>query len=245
MMTTDDGGHAGIADAEITQLLSQFLRLDGKEDSLSSVVALTIARDIIEGRLDIGHDLNTIDLAKQFQSSRTPIREALMVLENSGLVTIPARRRPRVVQPSTRQIREIYSLRAALNAIMAERLAATISTTGLEMLEATFLRLESAAEGSDVDDFFWANVIFHDQVATLADDETLKRSLEGLGLQVFRLRHSSMTLPGRMRRSLEDHRRLLLAYRERDGILASALSQSIVLSALDALIENSSPTEQN
>jgi DNA-binding GntR family transcriptional regulator len=244
MTTTDDGGLGGIDDAEITQLLSQFLRLDGKEDSLSSVVALTVARDIIEGRLDVGHDLNSIDLAKQFQSSRTPIREALMVLENSGLVTIPARRRPRVVEPSTRQIREIYSLRAALNAIMAERLATTITESGLEMLQETFLRLKSAAEREAVDDFFWANVIFHDQVATLADDDTLKRSLEGLGLQVFRLRHSSMTLPGRIARSLDDHRRLLRAYQEHDSILASALSRSIVLSALGALIQHTPQPDQ-
>ena len=68
-----------------------------------------------------------------------------------------------------------------------------------------------------------------EQSAVLAGDLTPKKSLDGLGIQELKLRHSTMSVPGRMQRSLDDHRRLFTAYRENDSVLASALSQSIVL----------------
>jgi DNA-binding GntR family transcriptional regulator len=224
-----------VSDDEASALLGRLLNVVDRAESLVGMIALTIARSIIEGRLPPGHDLNSMELAKQFQTSRTPIREALMVLENGGLVDIPARRRPRVIALSQQQIREIYSLRAQLNAILSDRLARSITAPQLAVLEHTLSRMEAAAESRQVDDYFWANVLFHEQSATLAGDLTLKKSLEGLGIQVLRLRHTSMSASGRIERSLDDHRRLLLAYREHDAVLAAALSQSIVTSALNLL----------
>lgn len=233
-----DPNTVAISDDEADALLSRLLNLDERANSLVGRITLTIARSIIEGRLPPEHDLNSMDLAKQFQTSRTPIREALMVLEGGGLVGIPARRRPRVIALTPQQIREIYTLSAHLNAVLSDRLARNISPADLGVLEHTMSRMIAAAEGESVDEYFWANVLFHEQSASLAGDMTLKKALDGLGAQVLRLRHTSMSSPGRILRSLEDHKRLLMAYRERDAVLASALSQSIVMSALRVLSAN-------
>jgi DNA-binding GntR family transcriptional regulator len=95
--------------------------------------------------------------------------------------------------------------------------------------------LRAAADAGDVDGYFWANVAFHSESTRISADSTLGKTLDGLGLQVLRLRRLGMSLPGRMQRSVHDHERLLLAYRERDEDLAAVLSSSIILRALDAL----------
>ena len=73
-----------------------------------------VARGIIEGRLQPGDDLNSVDLAKRFNVSRTPVREALFVLNRERLVDWSPRRRPRVSSMSLTEVREIYQLRVLL-----------------------------------------------------------------------------------------------------------------------------------
>src|SRR5437870_10353968 len=82
-------------------------------------IAQWIGCAIIEGRLQPGGDLNTVDLSKQFQTSRTPVREALLLLEKEGLVTIPPYRRPFVAQISREEIREIYQVQVCLPCLEA------------------------------------------------------------------------------------------------------------------------------
>lgn len=74
------------------------LDLDEPRDSLVGKIAADIARAIADGDLLPGADLNSVELAARFGTSRTPVREALMLLEKEGLVEIPPRRRPRVAR---------------------------------------------------------------------------------------------------------------------------------------------------
>src|SRR5690606_28230623 len=96
--------------------------------SLVSDMACHIGAEIIEGIRKPGDDLNSVELARAYESSRTPVREALMLLEKEGLVEILARRRPRVTSYNFDDIRDVYSARSAL----LELAAATIATTATE-----------------------------------------------------------------------------------------------------------------
>jgi DNA-binding GntR family transcriptional regulator len=85
--------------------------------------ALTLLRDeIIQGKIRPNERLIAVDLAERLKTSRTPIREALQLLEAEGLVV--AAKRGYVVREHTRdEIVEIYEVRASLEG-MAARLAA-------------------------------------------------------------------------------------------------------------------------
>jgi len=63
-------------------------------DSLVIDIACTIGAEVLDGTLPPGRDLNSVDLADRFGTSRTPVREALVILEKEGLVEISPRRRP-------------------------------------------------------------------------------------------------------------------------------------------------------
>jgi DNA-binding GntR family transcriptional regulator len=207
---------------------------DGNASPTAEIVEW-VARGIIEGRLRPGDDLNSVDLAKRFGVSRTPVREALFALSREGLVDWSPRRRPRVSTLSLKEVREIYQLRAILYAQVSFAIVERASDAELDGLRRAHGLLAAAAGRADVDGYFWANVAFRDEELRLAGNGIYKEVLDSMRMRTNRLRHLSTSLPGRLQRSCADHQRLCDAYAERDGTLAAALNRSIVMSALRAI----------
>jgi DNA-binding GntR family transcriptional regulator len=71
--------------------------------------------------------LNSVELARAFQTSRTPIREALMLLAREGLIVVPPRRRPAVLVFALQQVREIYNVRGRLLELVATYIAEQVT----------------------------------------------------------------------------------------------------------------------
>lgn len=230
---TDD--LAGEVHVDSKELLRRIMQIDTEADSLPYKIALDVAESIIENKLQSNADLNSLYLATRFKTSRTPVREALLMLEKTGLVAVPYRRRPHVVKLTLKDISNIYTLRAKLYAIVADLVVVNASEAQVQRLERIIQAMRSAFAKDDIDRYFWTNVLFHTESALYTGNHALHRSIDSLGVQVLRLRHVSMSLPGRIERSMDDHSRLLRAYQERDGALAGALSQSIILGALRSL----------
>jgi DNA-binding GntR family transcriptional regulator len=203
--------------------------------SLVARIASETGAEIIEGIRLPGDDLNSVELSKRYRTSRTPIREALMLLEKEGLVDVPPRKRPRVASPDIDEIREIYRARAVLFEMIAFDVARTITPQGLGRLRGLFGEMEAAYRGDDLNAFVWANVDFYEVNTQLAGNRTVKRILDSLLLRTARLRRLSLSRPGRMARSFDDHARLVKAYEDRDAQLAAALIRSNHINALAAL----------
>lgn len=219
----------------------EILRVLGRSEDLGSVgtqILVAVGASIIEGRLKPGDDLNSVDLARRFGSSRTPVREALATLEREGLVEIAARKRPRVRSLGLAEVREIYELRGELYGLVSRRIVERCTDEGMDELRRGQDRLEAAAADRDLDGYFWSNVEFRNTEARLAGNETVRTVLDSVGIRTLQLRHLSLSMPGRVDTSLSDHRRLLGAYLDRDADLASALTRSIVRRGLTT-VENS------
>lgn len=203
--------------------------------SLVARIACEIGARIVVGRLVPGDDLNSVELSRRYQTSRTPVREALMLLEKEGLVDVPPRRRPRVVTLSVGEIREIYRARAALFELIARDTAHHASREEIAGLRALLDAMEHGYRRNHLDDFVWANVDFYDRNTQLANNRTVKRILDSLLLRTLPLRRLSLSQPGRLGRSFDDNRRLVQAYEDRDADLAVALIRSNHINALAAL----------
>jgi DNA-binding GntR family transcriptional regulator len=203
--------------------------------SLVARIASEVGAEIVVGRLVPGDDLNSVDLSRRYQTSRTPVREALMLLEKEGLVDVPPRRRPRVVILSIGEIREIYRARAALFDLIATDTMRAITDADLAGLRGLVKGMQRGWRQRDLDAYVWANVDFYDRITQLANNRTVKRILDSLLLRTLPLRRLSLSQPGRMERSFDDHRRLIQAYEDRDANLASALLRSNHINALAAL----------
>lgn len=217
------------------QMISRMLRLTDRQESLVARIALDVGLRIIEGELAPGDDVNSVELSQRFDTSRTPVREALMLLEKQGLVEIPARRRPRVADISQQPVYEIYTVRALLSGLAARRVCERATDAQLDELEERLTVMRAAVKADDAPAYFWANVAYNDLITNVASDPVLSDLLDSLGLRVLQLRHQSMTYPNRMVQSVADHGRCFIAFRQRDAELAAALSSAIVMDAYRVL----------
>jgi DNA-binding GntR family transcriptional regulator len=210
------------------ELLFSALRGVEGSSSLACAIFREVAIGIVEGRLLPGHEVNSAELAREFSTSRTPVREALLMLEREDLVIIPPRRRPYVSEVALSQVREIYEIRASLYGLVSELLVERATDADIAGLYDWQRKLAADATAGDVDGYFWHNVGFRNTEASLSGNRELQRRLSSLGLQMHRFRHLSLSLPGRLLNSLADHERLVRAYAERDVAMAVAISKSLV-----------------
>jgi DNA-binding GntR family transcriptional regulator len=216
-------------------------RVIDKGDTRSSLVtqiACVVGAEILTGQREPGSDLNSVELARRFKTSRTPTREALILLEKEGLVEIMPRRRPRVSALSLPEIREIYRVRAAFLGMVAAEAAVNATDDEIESLRVLFGEMQRAARCDDSSSYYWSNVWFHDRLTELAHNRTLKRILETLVLRSLRLRRLTLSDPDRIKRSLTDHSHLVTALQDRDQELAASLAKANVLGALKILERN-------
>jgi DNA-binding GntR family transcriptional regulator len=216
-------------------VLERLLRLRDRREPLVAQIAEWVGAGIIEGRLLPGQDLNSVDLSHRFNTSRTPVREALMLLEQEGLVEMKARRRPRVAAPSLQDIRDIYQVRRQLLAMLAALLVERATDEELAGLRTEVTRMRKLADADDVDAYFWTHVHLQERMTEIVGNATLKQILDSLALRTLMLRHLSLTRPGRLGYSVDDQERLIQACEERDGELASALIAGATIRALRAV----------
>lgn len=201
-------------------------------NSLVTQIAIEVGAEIIEGVIQPGYDLNSVELARRYKTSRTPIREALMLLEKEGLVDIPPRRRPRAMVMDIATIREIYRTRAAILEFVAGDVAQNASEGELDELAGVVEDMARAYGHGDHRAYIWANIAFQDLTLTVSKNLTAKRIVESLLLRTFPLRRASLFRTGRMAASLDEHQRLIKAYKDRDANLAGALIRSNHFNAL-------------
>jgi DNA-binding GntR family transcriptional regulator len=215
--------------------LTRTLRLLDRREPLVATMVEWVALGIIEGRLAPGEVLSSVELAGQFNSSRTPVREALMVLEQEGLVEMRARRRPRVAQPTLQEVQDTYQVRQHLLALGARLVVDRATDSEIEEAGRRVADLRQMADAGQVDAYFWAHVDLQEFLMQVAGNSTLKQILDSLALRTLVLRHRSLSQPGRLRESVEDQERMYRAYVDRDADLAAALMAGSTLSALRAI----------
>jgi DNA-binding GntR family transcriptional regulator len=220
---------------------SEFVRLlklsERREPSVVQV-ATWVGLGIIEGRLAPGEDLNSVELAHRFSSSRTPVREALMLLEQEGLVEMRARRRPRVAMFTARRIDEIYFVRGHLLSLVGRLVVQHATEDDLAELRKRVAEMVVLAKSGEVDAYFWAHVSLQERMTDIAGNETLKGILDSLALRTMILRHTSLAQPGRLAASVADQERIFEAIEQRDGDLAALLLARATVAA-HAAVERS------
>jgi DNA-binding GntR family transcriptional regulator len=197
-----------------------------------------IGREIIEGQLPPGTDLNTVDLARRFSSSRTPAREALIVLEREGLVEMKARRRPRVARLTLDQVTQAYEIRSVLYGLVSKLIVERSSDAQIESLHEIVADLQVAAKRQDPHAYFWKNIKFRQTEADICGNVHVRSLLGTLQLRTMPVRYISISQPGRLARSVADHERLFCAYQNREKDIAIALSQALVTQGLQAILKS-------
>jgi DNA-binding GntR family transcriptional regulator len=175
---------------------------------------------IVTHELEPGSPIVEQEISDTLGISRTPIREALKQLGAEGLVRIIPARGAYVLEISTQDIEEIFSLRQMLE-IGALRI-------GLErMSDDEILEIEGVLsaldENSDNDDFYRSDRILHDMIVSHSGNRRLVNFVDRIHAQIERIRRISAIRPRRLEKSKQEHLAIIGAIKARNLELASAL----------------------
>src|ERR1700752_130140 len=161
--------------------------------------------------------------------SRTPIREALSLLEQEGFIRTIPRRGIYIIRKSKREIIEMIQMWAALES-MAARLA-TLHATDAEIanLRHLFDAFQNSPPSEHLGEYSDANIAFHTAVIALGGSQTLIDATRNLLIHVRAIRRATIAQDNRAARSIVDHLKIIEALERRDTDLAERLTRQHTL----------------
>lgn len=166
--------------------------------------------------------LDERQLSQDLGVSRTPIREALSVLEQEGFVRSIPRRGIHVVRKSKREIVEMITVWAAIES-MAARLAATRASAGALAELRRLVEVFQDDPTDHISEYSDANMAFHRAIVRLGGVELMSSLTDTLFIHMRAVRAVTMTQDNRAQRSIGDHRAIIAALEVGDADLASRL----------------------
>jgi len=172
--------------------------------SLNRLVAESIEEMILVGALPPGSKLNEMGLAQRFGISRGPLREAMRMLEESGLIRQEKNRGAHVRQIALDEAADIYDVRAGLDATAGRLLAARITPEQLQALRAMTAAMRDI-QPDDVDRFHELNLRFHDTIVAMTGNPVLVDQYRKLCKLLVLFRRRNLLAPMAIPRFAEEH----------------------------------------
>jgi DNA-binding GntR family transcriptional regulator len=179
-------------------------------------VAAKLREMIREGVLVRGQRIIEATICEQIGVSRTPLREALRMLESEGLVELFPHKGVFIRQPSMQEIQEMFEVMGVLEGTCARLTAEKMTAAGWRKIERLHQRLETQYAEGDREKYIAANNVFHAAVQELAGNRVLDEVVANLREKVALYRHQQIYEPRRFDESIREHREILEALRRRD-----------------------------
>lgn len=208
-------------------LFESELRLN--RSSLHEQIVGMLRKMILEGRLLPGQHIDEKMLCEQFEISRTPLREALKVLNSEGLVDLLPNRGARVAGTSPRLVSECFDVAAGLERTAAEIAAVAASAEDLETLRDVQEQMEQHYRANNEVDYFTVNDRAHTLVVEFSGNSILISMHARLMTKIRQARFAGLTVPNRWHESILEHREILDALIARDPARAGAAAMSHVM----------------
>ncbi len=186
---------------------------------------------IVTLRLPPGEPLIEEKLAKRFKVSRTPIREVLNRLDHEGLVELIPQKGAFVARIGFTDAREIFQIREALEGIAAKISASRFTKEELD-------EFESALDTEDLEEAEKVGRKLHQSIVQKAENKRISGLIDMLRGQIERMYFFARNLPGREKRSLQEHREILQALKMKNGELAEKAMRKHMVSTLRTVIES-------
>jgi DNA-binding GntR family transcriptional regulator len=148
--------------------------------TVAGLVAERLRAQIVAGELPAGTKLRQVEIARRFDVSTTPVREALAALQREGLVRLHPQRGAVVFLPSVEDLREHYEIRGALEAVAAARAAERFEAPWAEPLEAL---LQEMRDGPAASRYIELNQRFHTELYERSERPRLVEMIAGLRVE--------------------------------------------------------------
>jgi len=179
---------------------------------------------ILSGQIEPGGRIHQEMCADFLHVSRTPVREALQMLAQEGLVERIEDRGFRVIQLSMGELEELFDMRAALEAFAMRIVCQRITPEIIETLSKWIDESEAALQRQDVEGVFQSNTSFHNTLyAIIHDKKRFRAFLDNMKDHILRYRKQTLTHMDRAEKSINAHKKILFALKTKDPNLTEYL----------------------
>ncbi|PLS21113.1 GntR family transcriptional regulator [Neptunicoccus cionae] len=210
-----------------TYELRNFAELKPRK-SLASDAADNLREFILLGKLAPGMPVRERDLAEAFGISRTPLKEALRILESEGLISYGPTRRPFVADPSLDEINDWLRVQGALEALAGELACQTASDSELAEIEKLNTSITDLRDGDEPLEAFRRDMAFHTAIVAASGNHALYETHAVYNARLWRVRFLSSQRTAGQDVTRREHLEIVAALKARDAAAArTALKQHL------------------
>lgn len=206
------------------------------QQSISDVVFERLESDILCGKYKTGDFISENKLAVEFGVSRTPVREAVKRLEQEGLIEYANSKSIRVLGITEDDVKDVYEIRLAIEGDAFIKATEKMTETDLKELEKIVDLQEFYSEKKDAENVKEADSKFHTFIYELAKSTVYQTVLSELHNKIQQYRKISQSVGDRSRLSVEEHREILSAMKEKNYPLLLELVRKHVQNAKDNIL---------
>jgi len=204
------------APPNIVSILSKASQVPERR-SLSSEAADALRELILLEKLAPGTPVPERDLAEGLGISRTPLKDALRILEIEGLIEYGPTRRPRVADPSLDEIAQNIDVLGALEALAGDLACQVASDADIAEIVALQQKMQDGSGTLTALNFFHLDMAFHDRIVAAARNAPLQNTHKQYNARLWRARFMSSRQVDRRDNTLSEHAAITEALGARDG----------------------------
>ncbi|MBQ5421498.1 MAG: GntR family transcriptional regulator [Clostridium sp.] len=212
---------------------------------LRDVVFQTLRQAILREDLAPGERLMEIPLANKLGVSRTPLREAIRMLEQEGLVVMIPRRGAQVAGISEKSLRDVLEVRKSLEKLAVELACERMTEEDMKEMNRAEEAFSAAVHEGDALRIAETDEQFHDVIYNSTGNTKLVQLLNNLREQMYRYRLEHIKDEKSRLSLLEEHQRMMAALRSRDVELAKKAAGEHIVNQENNVIRNLREQEDN
>ncbi|MGX0939907.1 DNA-binding GntR family transcriptional regulator [Cupriavidus metallidurans] len=198
-------------------------------------IADALAHDIIEERYAPGARLNENQIAAQWGVCRSPLREALRILEKRGLVVITPQRGARVTALSIEEVEQLFEIRAVLVGLAAKGAAIRVEDNAAQRLDVLLLQLEESLH--DAERYERASATTTIEIAVMGRSPPLTEMIVSFAHRIGRYARLGLATQDRRTTSIAHWRSLVEAIQAGDGERAETIHRRLALENRDEAVK--------
>lgn len=216
-------------------------RLELQRSSLAHQAYVKLREAIVTGVLKPGERLVERQLSVQMGASRTPLREAMIRLQNEGLLTLLPPGGFAVAAINEQEARELYAIRMGLEGYATRLAAAAADAAALDDLR-RIARLEhERLDPLDRRALEELNNVFHKRLYAASGVQRLAEVIEIYREQALHYRIYDIYVPDEIRRAVAEHDEIIAAVQRHDGDLAERLMREHIRLGMEIVVERRVP----
>ncbi|MEE9453537.1 MAG: GntR family transcriptional regulator [Paracoccaceae bacterium] len=214
---------------------------------LGDQIADVLRQQILLGDLKPGQNIPERETSAALGVSRTPLREALLVLEAEGLVEMAPAKSPVVAQPSLIEVTHLLLVQSALEALAGECACEEASQDEIDEIEAMHQTMLSTTQGSDPIEFFQIDMGFHEAIVASTKNLSLIKTHKQYHARLWRARFLSSRRRIAREKAMIDHGRIVDGLRLRDKEQVSSSMEEHLRRAIEnvRIVFTQEQTEEN